>query len=112
YYRMQAENGRYLVNDALTDQNPLAELYHGGAQTNDNDYFNINLGLELKIIDGLKIRGVFGSDIYADHRYIRRLQVPLYASADADKPLVYVNSTRNTEDFNEKAYLLNYQLLM
>lgn len=112
FYRMQAENGRYLVNDALTDQNPLAELHEGGYQTNDNDYFNINLGLELKIIDGLKLRGVFGSDIYADHRYIRRLQVPLYASAEAERPLVYVNSTRNTEDFNEKAYLLNYQLLL
>ncbi len=112
YYRMQAENGRYLVNDALTDQNPLAELNEGGYQTNDNDYFNINLGLDVKIIDGLKIRGVFGADIYSDHRYIRRLQVPLYASAEADRPLVFVNSTRNTEDFNEKAYLLNYQLLL
>lgn len=112
YYNMQAENGKYLVNNALTDQNPLAELREGGYQTNDNDYININLSAEAKIIDGLKFKGVFGADIYSDHRYIRRKQVPLYSGADAETPLVYVNATRITEDFNEKAYLLNYQLLL
>lgn len=112
YYQMRAANGRYLVNDALTDQNPLAELRDGGYKTNDNDYINVNLGLDYKIIDGLKLRGVFGADIRSDHRFTRRIQVPLYASEDAESPLVFVNSTRNTEDFNEKAYLLNYQLLL
>src|SRR5690606_7606752 len=38
FYRMQAENGRYLLKDALTDQNRLAELREGGSQTNGNDY--------------------------------------------------------------------------
>ncbi|NQD71611.1 TonB-dependent receptor [Sphingobacterium shayense] len=112
YYRMQADNGRYLVNNALTDQNPLAELREGGNQKHDNDYFNANLSLDVKLLDGLKLRGVFGADIYSDHRFIRRRQVPLYTSAEAEKPLVFVNSTRNTEDFNEKYYLLNYQLLL
>ncbi len=112
FYRMQAENGKYLVNNALTDQNPLAELMQGGNQLSDNDYFNINLNLEAKIADGLKFRGIFGADLYADHRFIRRKQVPLYASEDASTPLVFVNSARGTEDFNEKAYLLNYQLLL
>lgn len=112
YYKMQDESGKYLINDALTDQNPLAELQNGGYQNSDNDYININLGLDYKILDGLKLRGVFGADIRSDHRFIRRIQVPLYANAEAEQPLVYVNSTRNTEDFNEKAYLLNYQLLL
>src|SRR5690606_18922407 len=44
YYRMQADNGKYLVNNALTDQNPLAELRDGGSIDSDNDYFNVNLG--------------------------------------------------------------------
>ena len=112
YYRMQADNGKYLVNDALTDQNPLGELREGGYELKDNDYINVNLNLDVKLFDGLKLRGVFGADIYSDHRFIRRKQVPLYASADAEKPLVYANSERTTEDFNEKAYLLNYQLLL
>jgi len=112
YYRMQAENGKYLVNDALTDQNPLGELHEGGYEQKDNDYINVNLNLDVKLFDGLKLRGVFGADIYSDHRFIRRKQIPLYSSADSEKPVVYANSKRETEDFNEKAYLLNYQLLL
>lgn len=109
---MQAENGKYLINNALTDQNPLAELREGGYTKNGNDYFNANIALDVKLMDGLKLRGVFGADINSDHRFIRRIQVPLYASATAEKPSVYVNSTRNTEDFNEKASMLNYQLML
>lgn len=112
YYRMQADNGKYLVNNALTDQNPLAELRDGGSIDSDNDYFNVNLGLDFKIIDGLKLRGVFGADLFSNHRYTRRLQIPLYSSPDATTPLVFVNAERNTEDYNEKTYLLNYQLLL
>ncbi|NGM66680.1 SusC/RagA family TonB-linked outer membrane protein [Sphingobacterium sp. SGR-19] len=112
YYRMQADNGKYLVNNALTDQNPLAELRDGGSIDSDNDYFNVNLGLDVKIIDGLKLRGVFGADLFSNHRYTRRLQIPLYSSPDATTPLVFVNAERNTEDYNEKTYLLNYQLLL
>ncbi|WP_108823261.1 TonB-dependent receptor [Dysgonomonas sp. Marseille-P4361] len=112
YYKMQADNGKYLVNDVITDQNPLGELRDGGYTKHDNDYVNVNLNVDFKILDGLTLRGVVGADIYSDHRFIRRKQVPLYANADAIKPLVYVNAERNTEDYNYKAYLLNYQLLL
>lgn len=112
YTKMQAANGKYLVNDMLTDQNPLAELEQGGYVKNDNDYFNINLGADLKIMEGLKLRGVFGADIFSDHRFTRRIQVPLYGNPDDIKPRVYVNAERNTEDFNEKTYLLNSQILL
>src|SRR5699024_11878665 len=57
-------------------------------------------------------RSVFGADLNADHRFIRRIQVPLYSSAEASQPSAHVNTNRNTEDFNEKATLLNYQLLL
>jgi len=112
YYKMVAPNGKYLVNDVLTDQNPLAELRDGGYVNADNNYFNVNLGLEVKLIDGLKLRGVFGADVFADHRFTRRKQIPLYSSETATVPLVYVNSTRNTDDYNQQVSLLNYQLLL
>ncbi|WP_233509393.1 TonB-dependent receptor [Pedobacter chinensis] len=112
YYKMIAPNGKYLVNDVLTDQNPLAELNEGGYINSDNNYFNVNLGLEVKLVDGLKLRGVFGADVFADHRFTRRKQVPLYSTENAPVPLVYVNSTRNTEDYNQQVSLLNYQLLL
>ncbi|HLQ99784.1 MAG TPA: TonB-dependent receptor [Sphingobacterium sp.] len=112
YYNMQASNGQYLVNNVLNDQNPLAELSEGGYQKHDNDYFNANVALDFRITDGLKLKGVFGADLNADHRFIRRIQVPLYSSAEASQPSAHVNTNRNTEDFNEKATLLNYQLLL
>lgn len=112
YYKMVSPSGKYLVNDVLTDQNPLAELRDGGYISSDNNYFNVNLGLEVKLIDGLKFRSVFGADVFADHRFTRRKQVPLYSSETSAVPLVYVNSTRNTEDYNQQVSLLNYQLLL
>jgi len=112
YYKMQADNGKYLVNNALTDQNPLGELREGGYIKNGNDYFNANVSVDIKILKSLKLRGVVGADINADHRFIRRIEVPLYISAEADKPFVFMNSTRNTEDFNAKSSLMNYQLLL
>lgn len=112
YYKMVSPGGKYLVNDVLTDQNPLAELRDGGSIKSDNNYFNVNLGLEAKIIDGLKLRGVFGADIFSDHRFTRRKQIPLFSSETSTVPLVYVNSTRNTEDYNQQVSLLNFQLLL
>ncbi|ULT39167.1 hypothetical protein KRR40_29710 [Niabella defluvii] len=54
---MQAENGKYLVNNALTDQNPLGELRQGGFIDDKNDYINANFNAELKLFAGLKLRG-------------------------------------------------------
>src|SRR5690606_42065832 len=73
---------------------------------------SVNLGLDVKIIDELKLRGVFGADLFSNHRYTRRLQIPLYSSPEATTPLVFANAERNTEDYNEKTYLLNYQMLL
>ncbi|MFZ4263213.1 SusC/RagA family TonB-linked outer membrane protein [Sphingobacterium sp. HJSM2_6] len=112
YYKMQSADGKYLVNNALTDQNPLGELNNGGYIKNGNDYFNANLALEVKLFEGLKIKGVFGADINANHRFIRRIEVPLYPHPDAEKPSVFMNSNRNTEDFNLKSSILNYQFLI
>ncbi|WP_316798310.1 TonB-dependent receptor [Pedobacter frigidisoli] len=112
YYKMVAPNGKYLVNDVLTDQNPLAELRDGGYINSDNNYFNANLNVEARLFDGLKFRGVFGADVINDHRFTRRKQIPLYSSETATAPLVFMNSTRNTEDYNQQVSLLNYQLLL
>ena len=113
YYwtRMQSENGKYLVNRILTDQNPLAGLKEGGYEKGNTDNTNINLNLEIKIIDGLKLRGIFGADLYSYHRFIRRNKTGLYDSAESKEPSVYMFADREIEDYNEKKRLLNYQLL-
>ena len=112
YYRMQADNGKYLVNNALTDQNPLGELRQGGSIKDNNDYVNINLNLEVKLLPGLKLKGVVGSDIYANTQFGRRTEFPLYGSADAGQPSLTMNPKRETWDYNGKTTLMNYQLML
>lgn len=113
YYwtKMQADNGKYLVNSLLTDQNPLAGLKESGYEKGNTDYINANINLEVKIIDGLKLRGVVGADIYAYHRFIRRKEVDLYNNENNTTPDMKMNAKRNTEDYNENKRLMNYQLL-
>lgn len=77
YYRQyDPVTGKYLLNDKLTDRNSLGLLEEGGYNKYRNDYVNANLSAEVKIIDGLKLRGVLGADI------LRR--PPLYADARSD----------------------------
>ncbi|MCG6190089.1 TonB-dependent receptor [Maribellus maritimus] len=112
YYKMKGENGNYLINDVLSEFNPLGLLEAGGFQKKDNDNFLGNLNLELEIANGLTAKGVVGLDLSANHRYIRGLEVPFYSSETATIPNSYANSTRNTEDYNEKKYILNTQFLL
>lgn len=112
--RLTDEYGRYVINDLLTDQNPLAGLKKSGHELNNNDYINTILNLEVKIIDGLKIRGVFGAEIFADHRFIRRNTVGIYRQGDPidATPSVEMNEKNSIEDYNRDARQLNYQLLL
>lgn len=111
-YKMKAENGHYLINDVLSEFNPLGLLEAGGFQKKDEDNFIGSLNGELKVAKGLTAKGVVGLDLSANHRFIRSLEVPFYASETATVPNSFANSTRNTEDYNEKKYILNTQFLL
>ncbi len=111
-YRMKADNGKYLINDVLSQFNPLGQLEAGGFQKKDDDNFLGSLNLELDLAKGLKAKGMVGLDLGANHRFIRGLEVPFYSSETAEKPNSYANDTRNTEDYNEKRYILNTQFLL
>ena len=71
-----------------------------------------NLNGEIKIFDGLKLRGVFGANITGQHRYTRTYKVPYYTRPDQEKPSRYANENYYTSDWNYDAYLLNTQLLL
>jgi TonB-linked SusC/RagA family outer membrane protein len=111
-YKMKSDNGHYLINDVLSEFNPLGLLEAGGFQKKDDDNFIGSLNGELKVANGLTAKGIIGLDLSANHRYIRGLEVPFYASETATVPSSYANSTRNTEDYNEKKYILNTQFLL
>jgi TonB-linked SusC/RagA family outer membrane protein len=112
YYKMKASNGNYLVNDVLTEYNPLGLLEAGGAQKKDLDNFIGGLNIEYKIFNGLTAKGLVGFDLSADHRYIRTKEVPFYSDEDATVPSSYAFSDRSTEDFNYKEYTLNTQFML
>lgn len=111
-YKMKANNGHYLTNDVLSEFNPLGLLEAGGYQKKDDDNFVGSLNGEFKITQGLTAKGILGFDLSANHRYIRSMEVPFYASETAIVPSSFANSTRNTEDYNEKKYILNTQFLL
>lgn len=111
-YRMKADNGFYLINDVLSEFNPLGLLEAGGFHKKDEDNFVGSLNGEFEIIKGLKAKGLVGIDLSANHRFIRSLEVPFYASETATAPNSFANQTRATEDYNEKKYTLNSQFML
>ncbi|MGE5426705.1 MAG: SusC/RagA family TonB-linked outer membrane protein, partial [Methylococcaceae bacterium] len=56
-YKMQAPNGHYLINDVLSEFNPLGMLEAGGYQKKDEDNFVGSLNAELKLMKGLTAKG-------------------------------------------------------
>lgn len=114
YYYNQlkdSETGRYIGNNFIT-ANPLGSLEAGGFNENKNDYFNFNFGGEFKVIDGLKIRGVIGADIFNNFRYTRRFPVSYYNINDIMGKATYIdNVDRDSENESSKSWVTNMQLM-
>lgn len=111
YYKFQ-QDGKWLVNDVIGDDNTMAYLKDGGYEKKDEDNFIGSLNLDLKLFEGLTAKGLLGLDLTQHHRYRRDLKVPLYSSADLETPVVYIHSNTMTEDYNNKRYTLSTQFLL
>lgn len=112
YYKMKSADGRYLLNDILSEFNPLGQLEAGGRNKYRNNYINTNVSAEMKIIDGLKLKGVFGADIMNDTRFTRNHAVAYYSSEEATEPRPIKKENNKTSNWNSNAYLINTQLLL
>ena len=112
YYKMKSADGRYLLNDILSEFNPLGQLEAGGRNKYRNNYINTNVSAEMKIIDGLKLKGVFGADIMNDTRFTRNHEVAYYSSEEATEPRPIKKENNKTSNWNSNAYLINTQLLL
>lgn len=113
YYKMK-DQGKYLINDVVSDFNPLGELESGGTNKYRNNDFNGSLSAEMKIIDGLKLRGLLGVDVQGQHRYTRTHEVEYYLDVNNANPS-YISSSGNdsyVDDWNYDSYLINSQLLL
>ena len=111
-YKMKSADGRYLLNDILSEFNPLGQLEAGGRNKYRNNYINTNVSAEMKIIDGLKLKGVFGADIMNDTRFTRNHAVAYYSSEEATEPRPIKKENNKTSNWNSNAYLINTQLLL
>ena len=112
YYNKFKENGKYLLNSVLSEFNPLGSLEAGGTNKYRNNDLVLNLNAEIKLYDGLKLRGVFGADVAGQHRYTRTNPVKYYNSPDDEKPSHIQNEKNYTDDWNYDSYLLNSQILL
>ena len=112
YYKMKSEDGRYLLNDVLTEFNPLGALEAGGRNKYRNNYLNANVNAEFRLIDGLKLRGVLGADVINDMRSTRNLGVSYYLNEEATEPRPVKDTDYRTSNWNHTAYLINSQLLL
>ena len=111
YYYKQKEDGLYFINNVNTELNPRAHMEQGGYEKKDEDNFMGSLALDIKIIDGLKIKGVAGLDLTQHHRFRRWQQVPLYNWPDKSFAR-YLNADKRTDDYNNKRYMLSTQLML
>ncbi|MEL7585402.1 MAG: SusC/RagA family TonB-linked outer membrane protein [Prolixibacteraceae bacterium] len=111
YYKFQ-QDGKWLINDVIGDDNTMAYLKDGGYEKKDEDNFIGSLGLDFRIIEGLKAKGLVGFDLTQHHRFRRDLKVPLYSSADLTTPVSYIHPKTMTEDYNNKKYTLSTQFLL
>lgn len=111
YYKMK-EEGRYMINDILSEFNPLGSLEAGGTSKTRESNFTINMTAELDVARGLKLKGVFGADVSGAHGYTRQLTVPYYTNIYQLKPVRYDRATRKAGDTNRDSYMTNSQLLL
>ncbi|MVN92826.1 SusC/RagA family TonB-linked outer membrane protein [Mucilaginibacter aquatilis] len=104
YYQLKDDQGRYLTNAVLSEFNPLGVLEQGGYRKYNNDNIFGSLNAEFAVTDFLKLRGVFGGTLNANHQYARTLQVNYFPGGVS-------GADRNNNDENYKDLLLNTQFL-
>lgn len=105
YYRMKDEQGRYLTNDVLAEFNPLGILEQGGYRKYDDDNLFANISADLDLYKGLKLRGVVGGTLAANHMFEHRREVDFF-------PKGIYGADRNANDRNNKNLFLNTQLML
>lgn len=103
-YAQKDSLGRFLTNDVLQQFNSLGILEKGGFRKYDDDNISATVSGELEVTDFLKVRGVFGANLFSNHQFARTMEVDFY-------PQGVYGADRNTIDESSKTLDLNSQLL-
>ncbi len=110
--KIVADDGRYLLTPTLGEYNTLGELNKGGYNKYGNNYLTANLSAEIKIIDGLKLRGVFGSYVVGENRATRNQPQIYYRNESDTEPVPVKQSDYKVENWNRDSYRNNSQILL
>lgn len=110
--KVVADDGRYLLTPTLGEYNSIGEINKPGYELDRNNYLTASLSAELKIIDGLKLRGVFGANVVGENR--ERANSPqTYYRSEADTEPVPINAkNREAHNWNKDYYRLNSQVML
>lgn len=114
YYteKMIADDGRYLLTPTLGEYNTIGELNKGGYDKYRTNSLTANLNAELKIIDGLKLRGVFGAEVVGNTRHSRNYPQTYYRTESDTEPVAIKTSDYTSSSWHSDYYRLNSQLLL
>ena len=110
-YNMKDAAGHYIVNDKWSEQNPLGQLEGQGNIKSGSNAVNVNLATDFKIIEGLKLRGVFGANVNFETKDTRNHVIQYYYANGTPKAMRSPSNERARTD-NSYNYLLNSQLLL
>lgn len=113
YYNALSSDGtKYLVNDVVNDFTPLGQINSGSFNKNRNNALTTSVNAELKLVDGLKLRGVLGVDIMNSARFTRNFAQTYWPSEDAAEPRLTNASDYISENWNSDAYRTNSQIIL
>lgn len=89
-YPIKDENGSYTFPSG-SNANALARLEKGGYRKSMNDDLSATLSAELKLYDGLKLKGMIGGQLYNNRLHENRKAIDIPGSGDTEN--------RMTENF-------------
>lgn len=111
YYKMK-DGDKYLINDILSEFNPLGSLEAGGTSKSRNNDFTASATAQIALTKRLSLKGSAGVNITGGHNFTRQLPVAYYQSSDMEQPSRYDHEAREVSDNNNDNYLINTQMLL
>jgi len=111
-YQLQADNGKYLINDVLSQFSPLGVLEEGGTNRSVNDVISGVLQVGYEFSDRLEARANFSATINSNESLLKVKEVPFYSSGSAGEPANFYGSERNTNNDNYRAITINPRFVL
>lgn len=85
-YPIKDENGNYTLPSG-SNSNALSRLEKGGYRKNMNDDLSATLSAELKLYDGLKLKGMVGGQLYNNRMHENRKAIDMPGSGDTENKM-------------------------